>query len=102
MIPTQDPAYTAMRLIRAAKKAGKPIRAFLGVNAKAQDRMLVAREDASGLVQAAPRETMTIAPDMQQDTLAAALVAVWDRLRPQIPARFPRTQGQRFNPGRRA
>lgn len=102
MIPTQDPAYTAMRLIRAAKKAGKPIRAFLGVNAKAQDRMLVAREDASRLVQAAPREVLTIAPDMQQDTLAAALVAVWDRLRPQIPASFPRTQGQRFNLGRRA
>ena len=102
MIPTQDPAYTAMRLIRAAKKAGKPIRAFLGVNAKAQDRMLVAREDASGLVQAAPREVLTIDPGATQELLAAALTAVWDRLRPQIPARFPRTQGQRFNPGRRA
>lgn len=101
MIPTQDPAYTAMRLIRAAKKAGKPIRAFLGVNANAKDRMLVAREDASGLVQAAPRETLTVAPDANPDTLASVLVAVWDRLRPQIPARFPVAQ-QRVNFGRRA
>ena len=102
MIPTQDPAYTAMRLIRAAKKAGKPIRAFLGVNAKAQDRMLVAREDGSGLVQGAPRETLTVAPDANPETLAAALVAVWNRLRPQIPASFPRTQQQRFLQGRSA
>lgn len=102
MIPTQDPAYTATRLIRAAKKAGKPIRAYLGVNAKAQDRMLVAREDGSGLVQGGPRETLTVAPDANPETLAAALVAVWNRLRPQIPASFPRTQQQRFNPGRRA
>lgn len=34
MIPTQDPAYTATRLLRLASKAGKPVRIFLGVNAK--------------------------------------------------------------------
>lgn len=88
MIPTQDPAYTATRLLRLAAKAGKPVRIFLGVNPKGgKDRLLVAVDDASNISKYAPREELMVAPGANPDTLAAALTAIWERMRPLVPAR---------------
>lgn len=103
MIPTQDPSYTATRLLRLADKAGKPIRVFLSVNNKGgKYRQLIATDDASMLVKQAPREELTIHPGANPQILAAAIEAIFARLQPKIPARYPKTQTQRFNPGRLA
>lgn len=92
MIPTQDPAYTATRLIRGAKKDGKRKRYFLGLH-PGRNRLLVAVDDAKNIVKAGPREELFVAPDMHPDTLAAALVAIWSRIAPLVPTRYPRHTG---------
>ena len=89
MIPTQDPAYTATRLLRLAAKAGKPVRIFLGLH-PGRNRLLVAVDDAKNIVKAGPREELFVAPDMHPDTLAAALVAIWSRIAPLVHAEYPR------------
>ena len=100
MIPTQDPSYTATRLLRLADKAKKPVRVFLSVNNKGgQRRQLIATDDASMLVKAAAREELTIHPGANPQTLAAAIEAIFARLQPQIPKHYPKAQQQRFNPG---
>lgn len=94
MIPTQDPDYTATRLLRLAAKAKKPVRIFLGVNAKGgKDRLLVAVDDASNISKYAPREELMVAPGANPSTLAAALAAIWARLGPLIP-NVPRSPRQ--------
>ena len=103
MIPTQDPAYTATRLLRIPAKTGKPARVFFGVNNKGgKYRQLIATDDASMLVRQAPREELTVHPGANADILAAAIEAIFTRLQPQIPSHYPKTQQQRFNPGVRA
>ena len=104
MIPTQDPHYTATRLLRLANKAGKPVRIFLGVNPRGgKDRILVAVDDAKSLNKTAPREELWVTPGMHEGTLAASLVAVWSRLGPLLPKTYPRhVTNMQFNPGRRA
>lgn len=103
MIPTQDPDYTATRLLRLADKAKKPVRVFLSVNNKGGKwRQLIATDDASMLVKGAPREELTIHPGASHPILAAAIEAIFTRLQPQIPSHYPKPQQQRFNPGVRA
>lgn len=103
MIPTQDPAYTATRWIRKASDTKKPLRVFLGVNAKGgKCRQMIATDDATNLVKQGPRETLTVHPDANPQILAAAIEAIWNRLQSQVPKRYPHTQQQRFNPGVRA
>ena len=86
MIDTQDPEYTATRLLRLAAKAKKPVRIFLGVNAKGgKDRLLVAVDDASNISKYAPRIELWVPPDMNHGTLAASLTAAWGDLALVVP-----------------
>lgn len=96
MIPTQDPAYTATRLLRIANKAGKPVRIFLGIHPHQAARQLVAVDDASNLTKTGPRAEITVHQDMHPDTLAASLIAQWAVLQPQVPAFSPAFSQQRF------
>lgn len=101
MIPTQDPAYTATRLIRGAKKDGKRKRYFLGLH-PGRNRLLVAVDDAKNIVKAGPREELIVSPDAHPDTLAAALVAIWDRIRPLVKPAYPQHKLAGFAMRRRA
>lgn len=101
LIPTQDPAYTATRLIRGAKKDGKRKRYFLGLH-PGRNRLLVAVDDAKNIVKAGPREELFVAPDMHPDTLAAALVAIWSRIAPLVKAVYPQHRMAGFCFRRRA
>jgi len=101
VIPTQDPAYTATRLLRLAAKAKKPVRIFLGVHPN-RNRLLVAVDDAKNLIKAGPREELFVAPDMHPDTLAAALVAIWSRIAPLVKAVYPQHKLAGFAMRRRA
>ena len=101
MIPTQDPAYTATRLLRLAAKAGKPVRIFLGVHPN-RNRLLVAVDDAKNLIKAGPREELIVWPNAHPDTLAAALVAIWSRIAPLVKAVYPQHRMAGFCFRRRA
>lgn len=83
---TQDPAYTAKRMLRAA--AIKPRTVHLGMlrGRKPQFRLLGATIHPDELVASCPQERIAVTADMQQDTLAATLVAVWARLAKQVAA----------------
>ena len=80
MIPTQDPHYTAKRLLRSAQV--KPRTAHFGLvrGRKPQDRLLGASLDTSDLVKQYPQETLAVNSTMRHETLAAAIAAVWARL----------------------
>ena len=101
MIPTQDPAYTATRLLRLAAKAGKPVRIFLGLH-PGRTRLLVAVDDAKNLIKAGPREELIVWPNTHPDTLAAALVAIWSRIAPLVKAVYPQHKLAGFAIRRRA
>lgn len=80
MIPTQCPHYTAKRLLRSAQV--KPRTAHFGLvrGRKPADKLLGASLEQGDLVKAFPQETLRVNADMRQDTLAAAIAAVWDRI----------------------
>lgn len=80
MIPTQDPSYTAKRLLRHA--TGAPITAYFGLvrGRKPSNALLGGSTDRQDLVKALPQETLVIGPTTRKETLAAAITAVWERL----------------------
>lgn len=80
MTPTQDPLYTAKRLLRHASKTQQT--AWLGYqrNAPARHRLLIASYDRADLVSGAASESIAIPAGIQPETLAATLAAVWGRL----------------------
>jgi len=77
---TQDPAYTAKRMLRAA--AIKPRTVHLGMlrGRKPSNALLGGSTDREHLVKSAPQETLVIGNATHPDTLAAAITAVWARL----------------------
>ena len=101
LIPTQDPAYTATRLLRLAAKAGKPVRIFLGLH-PGRNRLLVAVDDAKNLIKAGPRGELIVWPNAHPDTLGAALVAIWSRIAPLVKAVYPQHKLAGFAIRRRA
>lgn len=80
MIPTQDPTYTAMHLLRQVKD--RPITVYFGLvrGRKPSNALLGGSADRQDLVKALPQETLIIGPTTRQETLAAAIAAVWERL----------------------
>ena len=80
MIPTQDPSYTARRLLRSVK--GAPVTAHFGLirGRKPSNALLGGSTDREHLVKSAPQETLVIGHATHPDTLAAAITAVWARL----------------------
>ena len=80
MIPTQDPSYTAKRLLRSVKD--RPVNAHFGLirGRKPSNALLGGSTDREHLVKSMPQETLVIGPTTRQETLAAAIVAVWARL----------------------
>lgn len=80
MIPTQDPTYTAMHLLRQVKD--RPISVYFGLirGRKPSNALLVGSTDREHLVKSAPQETLVIGHNTHPDTLAAAITAVWARL----------------------
>ena len=80
MIPTQDPSYTARRLLRSVKD--RPVTAHFGLvrGRKPSNAMLGGSTDREHLVKSAPQETLVIGHATHPDTLAAAITAVWARL----------------------
>lgn len=80
MIPTQDPAYTAMHLLRQVKD--RPISVYFGLirGRKPSNALLGGSTDREHLVKSMPQETLVIGPTTRQETLAAAITAVWARL----------------------
>ena len=80
MIPTQDPSYTATRLLRHAQHKPKTAHFGLVRGRKPQDRLLGASMDKADMVKALPQETLTVHPDMHPGTLAASIAAIWARI----------------------
>ena len=80
MIPTQDPSYTARRLLRSVKD--RPITAHFGLvrGRKPSNALLGGSTYREHLVKSMPQETLTIGHATHPDTLAAAITAVWDRI----------------------
>ena len=80
MIPTQDPAYTAKRLLRSVKD--RPITAHFGLvrGRKPSNALLGGSTDREHLVKSMPQETLVIGHATHPGTLAAAIAAVWVRL----------------------
>lgn len=80
MIPTQDPAYPARRLLRSVK--GAPVTAHFGLirGRKPSNALLGGSTDREHLVKSMPQETLVIGHATHPDTLAAAITAVWARL----------------------
>lgn len=80
MIPTQDPSYTAMHLLRQVKD--RPISVYFGLvrGRKPSNALLGGSADRQDLVKALPQESLVIGPTTRQETLAAAITAVWERL----------------------
>lgn len=84
MIPTQDPSYTAMHLLRQVKD--RPISVYFGLirGRKPSNALLGGSTDREHLVKSMPQETLVIGPTTRQETLAAAIAAVWERLAAEI------------------
>ena len=80
MIPTQDPTYTAMHLLRQVKDW--PLSVYFGLvrGRKPSNALLGGSADRQDLVKALPQESLVIGHATHPDTLAAAIVAVWARL----------------------
>ena len=80
MIPTQDPSYTAKRLLRSVKD--RPVTAHFGLirGRKPSNALLGGSTDREHLVKSMPQETLVIGHATHPDTLAAAITAVWARL----------------------
>jgi len=80
MIPTQDPTYTAMHLLRQVKD--RPISVYFGLvrGRKPSNALLGGSTDREHLVKSMPQETLVIGHNTRPDTLAAAITAVWARL----------------------
>ena len=77
---TQDPHYTAKRLLRSAQV--KPRTAHFGLvrGRKPKDALLGGSIDREDLVKSYPQEVLAVRADMLPETLAAAITAVWARL----------------------
>lgn len=84
MIPTQDPTYTAMHLLRQVKD--RPISVYFGLvrGRKRSNALLGGSTNRQDLVKALPQESLVIGPSTRQETLAAAITAVWERLAAEI------------------
>ena len=80
MIPTQDPTYTAQRLLRHARLVPKTAHFGFLRGRKPKDRLLGASVDPADMVRSGPRETLHVTADMRPQTLAAAITAVWARM----------------------
>ena len=82
MIDRQEPLYTAKRLQRRARELGKPLRVFLGVG---RARLLSATDVRDDLRLRMPIREITVTDgNMQPETLAATLSAVWDEITAEI------------------
>jgi hypothetical protein len=80
MIPTQDPTYTAMHLLRAVRDRSVTAHFGLVRGRKPNNALLGGSTDREHLVKSMPQETLVIGPTTRQETLAAAITAVWARL----------------------